>query len=192
MAKKKESLGFGFVPEESQHHFLISVPEGVSSSVSIIERFNWAFDVEEQKINEKIDKRKVEISKSKWAKIKTVLKNEFNKRLKKAGLKIGDFKTGQTPVEKLFGKEILVLAWAIEDCEESVIPVAIENWLGLSPEERWWLYTMTNASTGEYNNKKGWRKALRYALTENPVLEIKQGDLFEHLLEARLNEIKNK
>jgi hypothetical protein len=41
----------------------------------------------------------------------------------------------------------------------------------LAPEERWWLYTMTAAATGNYltGRGRGWRKALRYALTENPV-----------------------
>ena len=71
----------------------------------------------------------------------------------------------------MFGKETLLLVWAIEDCDPSIIPVAIRNWLGLSPEERWWLFTMTNASSGGLNDKYGWRKAIRYALTENPVEE---------------------
>jgi hypothetical protein len=41
----------------------------------------------------------------------------------------------------------------------------------LKPEERWWLFTITNAATGHAVNGrgKGWRRALRYALTENPV-----------------------
>jgi hypothetical protein len=49
----------------------------------------------------------------------------------------------------------------------------VENWLGLKPEERWWLYTMTNAATGHAlrGRNRGWRKALRFALTENPVPE---------------------
>ena len=39
------------------------------------------------------------------------------------------------------------------------------------PEERWWLYTMTNAATGHavQGRNKGWRKAVRYSLTENPI-----------------------
>ena len=47
------------------------------------------------------------------------------------------------------------------------------NWLGLAPEERWWLYTMTNAATGHAikDRNRGWRKAVRFALTENPVME---------------------
>jgi hypothetical protein len=40
----------------------------------------------------------------------------------------------------------------------------------LAPEERWWLYTMTAAQTGHHAQKnRGWRKAVRAALTENPV-----------------------
>ena len=36
---------------------------------------------------------------------------------------------------------------------------------------RWWLFTMTNAATGHalHGKNKGWRKAVRFALTENPV-----------------------
>ena len=51
----------------------------------------------------------------------------------------------------------------------------MHNWLGLVPEERWWLYTMTNAATGHAVNgrNKGWRKAVRFALTENPVMHGK-------------------
>lgn len=69
------------------------------------------------------------------------------------------------------GKELVLFAWAIEDADPALIPVAIKNWQGLMPEERWRLYTMTNAATGHavQGRNKGWRKAVRYALTENPV-----------------------
>ena len=45
------------------------------------------------------------------------------------------------------------------------IAVGIRNWLGLKPEERWWLYTMTAAATGlAHQIGMGWREALRRAL----------------------------
>ena len=62
-----------------------------------------------------------------------------------------------------------------------LIPTAIRNWKGLMPEERWWLYTMTNASTGHIKDKKGWRIALRYALCENPIEENPQRSIFDLL-----------
>lgn len=77
-------------------------------------------------------------------------------------------------MERLFGKELMLLLWGIEDSDPSVIPKAISNWKGLMPEERWWLYTMTNASTGGLTDRKGWRIALRYALCDTPILENPQ------------------
>ena len=70
-----------------------------------------------------------------------------------------------------FAPRLVLLAWAIEDADPATIPTAIRNWLGLAPEERWWMYSMTNAATGHAagGRGKGWRKAVRYALTENPV-----------------------
>jgi hypothetical protein len=77
-----------------------------------------------------------------------------------------------------------------EECDPALIPTAIRNWLGLVPEERWWLYTMTNAATGHAINGrgKGWRKALRYALTENPVSE---GLIQRRLAEFELTPTEN-
>ena len=70
-----------------------------------------------------------------------------------------------------------------------MIPTAIKNWLGLSPEERWWLFTMTNAATGGLKDKRGWRKAVRYALTENPVEETnRQMDLFDLLISRKIDD----
>jgi hypothetical protein len=70
-------------------------------------------------------------------------------------------------VQRLLGKELLVLLWAVEltDVKPEEIAVATRNWLGLKPEERWWLYTMTAAATGlAHQHGLGWRGALRQAL----------------------------
>ena len=48
------------------------------------------------------------------------------------------------------------------DASPDDIPNALHNWEALAPEERWWLYTMTVATTGQAMQKGiGWRKALR-------------------------------
>jgi len=101
----------------------------------------------------------------------------------------GRFVIGQTPIERLFGKELLVLVWAVEDCDPANVPVAIRNWLGLAPEERWWLYTMTNAATGNIDDRsRGWRKALRYALCDNPIDEQRQMSIFDSMLQRGAEE----
>ena len=42
---------------------------------------------------------------------------------------------------------------------------------------------MANAVTGHADDKRGWRKAIRFALTENPVddIENNQGSILEML-----------
>jgi len=126
----------------------------------------------------KSDILKLELPKAKWNSLAGDITKEFNIRLKIENKPKGNFKLSTKndshgiPFEKLFGKELMVLLWAIEDIETRQIPVAIRNWQGLRPEERWWLYTMTNASTGEKDNKRGWRIALMYALSDNPFQDI--------------------
>ena len=171
--------GFGFNPDESEHHFVVTVE---AKQVYISEHFAWDESDERRKLRFDLgaedDKLRVRMPADKWHAIAEDVAAEFNLRLRKVGIKAGRWKTGQTPVSRLFGKELCLLAWAIEDADPSLIPYAIRNWLGLAPEERWWLFTMTNAATGhaETGRNKGWRKALRFALTENPVAEFKRSD----------------
>jgi hypothetical protein len=80
--------------------------------------------------------------------------------------------TGANQVERLLGKELLVLAWAVERANPEMIPNALRNWTGLRPEERWWLFNITAAATGTSDDTDvGWRKALRFALCDNPLSE---------------------
>lgn len=181
MSSKDIIYGFGVDPKLSTNHFYVIVPPANNESVQVYERFKWT-EAEEQKI-EGADVLRIEISKHKWNKISDELTAEFNTRLRKDKIKAGRFIIGGTPVEKLFGKELMVMLWGIEDCDPSVIPTAIRNWKGLMPEERWWLYTMTNASTGGIKDKKGWRIALRYALSENPIEENPQINMFDMFTE---------
>lgn len=184
MAKTKEHIGFGFDPSESKHHFLVIIPKTSLGKVLIYERFEWGneknidkvaelnfFNAPDQKIDQRFDRLKCEMSRAKWKEIEADVKTEFNQRLKSYGQKAAAWKQGQNALQRLLGKELTLLCWAIEDCDIKVIPTAIKNWQGLKPEERWWLYTMTNAGTGEAHSKYGWRTAIRYALTENPVTD---------------------
>ena len=196
---KPQTYGFGVDPIQSPNHFFIWIPSkdrispldedkerdvvsyiSGTLNVQVYERYAW--NPEGEQMLGIADKLRLNISKHKWKMIKDTLTAEFNARLKKEGLRIGKFAaSGGTPIERLFGKEVMVLLWAIEDCDPSLISTAVRNWKGLMPEERWWLYTMTNAATGELHDKKGWRKALRFALCENPVVDRQQMTLFEDL-----------
>ncbi len=179
MSKKLLEEGFGFIPSESVHHFLVSVPATKTEDVEISEHLSWDESEARVDLNFAIGKEdanlRVELPYPKWEAIADETKAEFNRRLKEMGLKPGKWKAGRTPLSRLLGKELVLLAWAIEDADPALVPIAIKNWLGLVPEERWWLFTMTNAATGHAlsGKNKGWRKAVRFALTENPVSDVR-------------------
>lgn len=172
---KSNIIDFGFQPSESLHHFLVIIPKSKEQEVIVFERFDYDPDITLNALQHQVtgvgSKARIILNHSKWKKIESDLRAEFNRRLKNMKGKPGSWHKGKNHIHRLFGKELLVLAWAIEDADPGTIPLAIENWLGLRPEERWWLYTMTNAATGHAirDRNKGWRKALRFALTENPV-----------------------
>lgn len=178
---KIQAIGFGFIQDETTHHFLVRIPRTKDGNVVVYERFHW--DDEETQTSElNEDNLKVIINKNKWDAVKEVVQREFNARLNSNNTIVGKFKIGDNPVERLLGKELILLLWAIEKSDPGLIDVALKNWIGLSQEERWWLFTMTNATTGRYHDDKGWRKAIRYALTENPVDEKAiQGNITELL-----------
>ena len=144
--------GFGFRPEESEHHFVVTVPGGSRGDVLVAEHVS--FDPKTGHAPPSLGmgaqdvKLRVALPRAKWTAIADEVRIEFNRRLRKQGLPPGRWKRGDTPVTRLLGKELTLLAWAVEDADPALIPAAIRNWLGLAPEERWWLFTMTNAATG--------------------------------------------
>lgn len=182
MAKKATNQGlealagsFGFDPDTSAAHFLIFIPGGSTHPVEISEHLSWNPEritlSQHYGVEREDGQVRCRLPRVKWNEMAEVLRAEFNGRLRREGSKPGRWKTGYNPVTRLLGKELTLLAWAIEDADPALIPAAVANWQGLTPEERWWLYTMTAAATGNFmtGRNRGWRKAVRYALTENPV-----------------------
>ena len=74
---------------------------------------------------------------------------------------------GEVALAPHLGKALTLLAWSVEqeDAEGDRISKMLANWLGLVPEERWWLYTTVNATFEhpEHGPERGWRKAIKIA-----------------------------
>ena len=105
------------------------------------------------------------LERPRWTAIRGEVQRSFNARLKEHELKTSTWKVGENRVDRLLGKELCVLAWAVEAMVPENIPLAVRNWLALRPEERWWLFGMAAMSTGGLaDGNKGWRLALRHAL----------------------------
>ncbi len=194
----KGVLGFGFYPEKTSHCFVVHLPASgkAEAEVAVTEEFSWSDAV--RPYEERADgfheaDLKVLLPRRIWKEFADEARAEFNRRLIRYGLKSGRWpSSGMVPVDRNLGKELVLLAWAVEDADPVLVPNAVRNWLGLSPEERWWLYTMTNAATGQAlkGRNKGWRKAVRFALTENPIADSvirKRNSDFELTLFAGLD-----
>jgi hypothetical protein len=166
--------GYGFDPAESRHHFVVEIPRGGDAPIKISEHLSWDDEAGSRPVssgNTQDGQIRVILARIKWDAIADETRTQFNLRLKRLGKKSGAWRAGPNLVRRELGKELILLAWAIEEADPALIPTAIVNWNGLVPEERWWLYTQTAAATGHgiTDRGRGWRKAVRYALTENPV-----------------------
>jgi hypothetical protein len=158
--------GFDCEDHYQEHCYLVQIPRTVNGSVMIFEVFGERPAATVAVLEPEVVLR-AELAKSKWDMISDELRTELNRRLKSERKKTGRWSLGNNGVQRLLGKELLVLVWAVEhpDVMQERVAVAVRNWLGLKPEERWWLYTMTAASTGlAHQVGLGWRDALRSAL----------------------------
>lgn len=154
------TLGFGVPATSDPHHFKVIIPKASTGKVLISEHLGLQAASNDDAV---IDR--VLLDRPRWTAIRAAVQRAFNARLAAYGIKPSAWKVGDNPVDRLLGKELCVLAWAVEQMEMEKIPVAVRNWLALRPEERWWLFGMTAMSTGGVMDAgKGWRAALKHAL----------------------------
>lgn len=165
---ERPTLGFGVPATSDPHHFIVEVPKNPSGAIIIVESLGLQAQDSSASIMER-----VVLERTRWMEIRSEVQRAFNTRLKEHNLRISAWKVGENKVDRLLGKELCLLAWAVEGMVIENIPVAVRNWLALRPEERWWLFGMTAMNTGGINDgNKGWRLALRHAL----------GDVAQHEL----------
>lgn len=157
---KHPTLGFGVPATSDPHHFKVIIPKANSGKVQINEYLGLQAQSQESAVIER-----VVLDRTRWTEIRAEVQRAFNARLKSYNLKTSAWQVGDNVVDRLLGKELCVLAWAVEDMDVANISLAVRNWLALRPEERWWLFAMTAKSTGTAEDRDvGWRIALRHAL----------------------------
>lgn len=160
----RPTIGFGCPNGRDPHHFVVSIPADRKRPVLITEHYG----IQAMQGYESVER--CSLPRLIWTALAEEVRSEFNQRLKDKRLPVSRWIIGENKVDRLLGKELLVLAWGVEQADPVAIPQALRNWLGLRPEERWWLCTMTAAATGRLNDAgTGWRKALYHVLVENPL-----------------------
>lgn len=168
---KHPTLGFGVPATSDPHHFKVIIPKANSGKVQINEHLGLQAQSQEFAVIER-----VLLDRTRWTEIRSEVQRAFNARLKSYGLKTSAWQVGENVIDRLLGKELCVLAWAVEDMDIGNIPVAVRNWLALRPEERWWLFGMTAKGTGTAEDRDvGWRIALRHALGD--IVQSEQQEL---------------
>lgn len=156
---------FGFDPNESPYHFVVGLDP---ASATFVERFEWPPDEPGGFARQPV--LKAVLDRYRWSRVSETVAEVFNRRLRSARYHAAQWKEAETLVAPYFGKELILLTWAIEGADPTLIPNMLANWVGLAPEERWWLYTTINATAGhpEHGRDRGWRKAIKIAFAENP------------------------
>lgn len=176
-SSQRKAIGLGFLPDEARHGFLIDVPKGTAASDMICITEHRGHDLDHLGARS-VDvptptdpSLRVIIDRGRWLALAPTFWDEANRRLRANGLPAAKFMKNPgnpVPVHPSLGKELCILCWAVEEASPDDIPNALRNWEALAPEERWWLFTMTVATTGQAMQKGvGWRKALRAALADN-------------------------
>ena len=158
------ATGFGYDPAREVPHYRVRVSRG-RERVCVYE-CRRTLDPGDHPPEEDL---RVALERERWEAIAPALADEFNRRLRAFGMPPGRWSPlGMIPVARLLGKELLVLAWAVEREEVGKAPIAVANWQALVPEERWWLHAMTAAHGSRATDDRGWRRALRHALCDTP------------------------
>lgn len=173
----RKVIGLGFLPDEARHGFLIDIPKGAGGNDMVCISEHRGNELDQLGVKESVatspgdPSLRVLIDRARWLALGRGFWDEANRRLRANGLPPAKFQKNPNkpiPVHPSLGKELCILCWAVEEATPDDIPNALHNWEMLAPEERWWLYTMTVATTGQALQKGiGWRKALRAALADN-------------------------
>jgi hypothetical protein len=165
---------FGFDLTDGHHHFLVVIPadSSIERNVIVYECLKFAEESENRVPTGALER--VQFPLATWKAIAEPVKAVFNLRLKEAKRKPGKWCPGPNYLAPHYGKELVLLGWALEDVAADRADTVFRNWRGLAPEERWWLYSTANAPFSQNSDKGrgiGWRKALTVALSENPLVD---------------------
>ena len=99
--KKPACQGFGFCPEESTHHFLVTIPASNREDVLISEHFTWdestAATPPTFALGEAEGKLRVLLARAKWDAIADEVRVEFNRRLKQDGPQVRELEDRHQP-----------------------------------------------------------------------------------------------
>ena len=170
-----ELLGFGFDPSQSAHHFVVRVPRDEGGDAAIEERFTYGEPDQPDGVPgdaQREPRLKVTFTLHKWERIEGEVRGGIQPAPPADTTRgpVREERWARTSSRLTSGKSLCSSAGRLST-HPSLIPIAHANWDGLVPEERWWLYTTVNATTGHPEHGRIGAGARRSVLRspENPV-----------------------
>jgi len=161
--------GFGVPNDIAPHRFLLRVPEGRGGIVEMIEDYGAAGLASGLR-----SICRVRVARATWRAVAEEARSYLNRRLREKGLPPSRFGTGETQIERLLGRELCVLAWAVETMTPEEAAAAVPKWAAYRPEELWWMFTQVDRDAGEFDDQPtGWRSGIQLVFnpTSAPALE---------------------
>lgn len=108
-AVKHATLGFGVPATSDPHHFKVIIPKANTGKIQISEYLGLQAQSDEFAV---IDR--VVLDRPRWTAVRAEVQRTFNARLKNHDVNTASWKVGENVVDRLLGKELCVLAWAVE------------------------------------------------------------------------------
>lgn len=157
-------VGFGAIDEFGAHIFKVNLSVSTSADVVIIEDYGLKGGENGIPLTE----ARVSLPRRFWSAIAETARKDFAARLKERKLATSRWTSGDNKVDRMLGKELCVLAWAVEHAKNVDECKAIAaRWAAFRPEERWWLFSQVSSDAGlAEDTDRGWRKALYYAMSD--------------------------
>jgi hypothetical protein len=155
--------GFGCPVEMFIHHVEVIIPEGRGGDVEFEEDWGVARAAGPERLS------RCMLPRARWNAVANLAKQVLNDRLKQQGLPGSRWISGVNRIERLLGREVIVLAWAIEAADKQDITPISAAWAAMRPEERWWLFGRVASVAGSSDDSPAKpRRGLALLLSAGP------------------------
>ena len=135
-----EWIDFGAPAACGAHRFRLEIPQASRAAVALYEDMGFAGDGSRPEGA----LLRARVKRSCWSAVSELVMREFNERLQAGKQLPGRWRTGGVWLERMLGRELCVLCWALEHAASRAEALRMANaWQGFRPEERLWLFGRT-------------------------------------------------
>ena len=132
-----EWIDFGAPAACGAHRFRLEIPQASRAAVTLYEDMGFAGDGSRPEGA----LLRARVKRSCWSAVSELVMREFNERLQAGKQLPGRWRTGGVWLERMLGRELCVLCWALEHAASRAEALRMANaWQGFRPEERLWLF----------------------------------------------------